>query len=159
MTHTLTLVPVACLKAHEETVLKRTDTIVDELRDEPVFRYPVIVDKHTYVILDGHHRYEAFLKLGLKEIPCLLVDYFSDAIALQSRRQGVSVTKDEVIQRALRGLLFPPKTTQHTLGAAWQPVTCEVPLSLGQAYESQADVAWQGPRSASCANANEGGYG
>ena len=42
---------------------------------------PVIVLKHpkydVYAVLDGHHRFYAYLELGKKEIPCALAGDFS----------------------------------------------------------------------------------
>lgn len=45
---------------------------------------PIIVDKDTNVILDGHHRYYAFLILKLKKIPVFYVDYKSEEVIVNS---------------------------------------------------------------------------
>jgi hypothetical protein len=42
--------------------------------------YPIIVDRSTYLILDGHHRYYASLALKIRKIPALLVDYMDPRI-------------------------------------------------------------------------------
>lgn len=77
--------------------------------------YPVVVEKTNFVILDGHHRVKAFEFLGIKKIPCLLVDYFSEEIKVFQRRQEISVTKKTVLENALKGKLYPNKTTNHVL--------------------------------------------
>ncbi len=45
---------------------------------------PIIVVKHPrkdlYAVLDGHHRYYAYLELGRKEIPCALAGDYSSVI-------------------------------------------------------------------------------
>jgi ParB-like chromosome segregation protein Spo0J len=67
------------------------------------------------IILDGHHRVKAFKLLGIKKIPCFLVDYFSENVKLFSRKKLVSVNKKSVIENALNGKLFPYKTTKHEI--------------------------------------------
>lgn len=37
------------------------------------FRIPILIDKSN-VIVSGHTRYKACLKLGIEEVPCILVD-------------------------------------------------------------------------------------
>ena len=37
------------------------------------FRIPILIDKNN-VIVSGHTRYKACIKLGIKEVPCILVD-------------------------------------------------------------------------------------
>lgn len=41
------------------------------------FKVPIILDRNN-VIVTGHTRYKAALKLGLKEIPCILADDLTD---------------------------------------------------------------------------------
>ena len=51
--------------------------------------------------------------MGLKFIPVLLVDYDSDCVTVSSWRDGVTVTKEMVRERGLKGVLMPPKTSRH----------------------------------------------
>jgi hypothetical protein len=75
------------------------------------------VENRHYIILDGHHRYQALLDLGCKRIPVYLVDYFQDAIRVETWPGAIvdHITKEEVVEAVLRGKLFPPKTTRHIL--------------------------------------------
>ncbi|QGR17115.1 hypothetical protein D1869_07900 [Sulfurisphaera ohwakuensis] len=45
---------------------------------------PIIVDTNTNLILDGHHRYYAFIKLGIRKIPVYYVDYRSSNIIVNT---------------------------------------------------------------------------
>ena len=51
---------------------------------------PVIVVKHPrfkkYAVLDGHHRYYAYLELGKKEVDCALSGDFSSVIYYMTKR-------------------------------------------------------------------------
>jgi ParB-like chromosome segregation protein Spo0J len=105
--------PLELLREHEETEPARLQEIVRELRELGRPLEPIVVDASSYVILDGHHRFRACRALGWRTIPCYLVDYFSERIKVQARRPDISVTKREVIERALCGQLYPPKTTRH----------------------------------------------
>lgn len=107
-------VPIEELRPHEaidEELLKR---VIEKLKHEGL-KDPIVVDKETRVILDGHHRYAACKALGMKAIPCLLVDYRSPEISVEPRRAEIPVSKEEVIRRGLEGDLYPPKTTRHLL--------------------------------------------
>lgn len=42
------------------------------------FKVPIVIDKNG-VIVAGHTRYKASLKLGLKEVPCIVADDLTDS--------------------------------------------------------------------------------
>lgn len=129
------MVPVSKLKRHEETDPQKTSALLGELQSHPVLKYPILVDEKTFVILDGHHRFALFEQLGFRKIPCLLVDYDSPEIELNANEEGVS--KREVIQRALAGKPFPPKTTRHSLRSDWALTECSLPLPMGGRFGFQ----------------------
>lgn len=108
-------VSLVLLREHEQVESERLHQICEEIQREGRLRHPILVDKRSGVILDGHHRFRAYRELGFETIPCVLVDYQSDIVSVRSRRPDIAVSKDEVIRRALSGELFPPKTTQHIL--------------------------------------------
>lgn len=75
---------------------------------------PIIIDRQTNVILDGHHRWLLFQEMGCRTVPVIRVDYLTDdRIRVEARRQGETVTKHAVIHMGLSGTVFPPKTTKH----------------------------------------------
>ena len=95
--------------------VSRMKEFLEVVRRDGFLRKPVLVDEEHLVILDGHHRVEALRLLGCKRIPVYLVDYNDDAIALTLWPGAVvsEVEKEDVIEKALKGELFPPKTTKH----------------------------------------------
>ena len=118
------LLDVNKLKSHEETRPELLDSLVKEIRNDGYLRKPVLVEDRHYVILDGHHRYEALKKLGCKKIPVYLVDYYDDAIYLTTwpEAKHKNVTKNQVVEMAKSGGLFPPKTTRHIVNIELQEV-------------------------------------
>ncbi|AWR94652.2 ParB N-terminal domain-containing protein [Acidianus brierleyi] len=67
---------------HEDVSKYRLFEIISRIKDTS-FMYPIIVDKSTYLILDGHHRYYASLFLKIRKIPVLLVDYMDSRIKIE----------------------------------------------------------------------------
>jgi ParB-like chromosome segregation protein Spo0J len=102
------------LNPHEQVIKENLKKLLTSLKVEKRLREPIIVDEETKVILDGHHRAKAFSLLGLKEIPCKLVDYSSEDISVEPHQNG-EVTKEDVIQKGLSDGLFPPKTSKHRI--------------------------------------------
>jgi ParB-like chromosome segregation protein Spo0J len=100
------------LNPHEQIIEENLKKVLTSLKVEKRLKEPVVVDKETKVILDGHHRVKAFEILGLRDIPCRLVDYSSDGITIAPNRNG-NVSKEEVIEKGLSDELFPPKTSKH----------------------------------------------
>lgn len=122
------LVDVDILKPHEGVTAEQVERTVQEIRSEGFVRKPVLVEDEHLVILDGHHRVEALKEIGCRRVPCYLVDYRSEDLTVTTWPGAVvdSVTKGEVIRRALAGNLLPPKTTRHILTVSLQDVTVDL---------------------------------
>ena len=103
------------LKPHEKINTARLAEVINSIKKKKTLFFPVVIEKSNLVILDGHHRVQAFKLLGIKKIPCFLVNYFSDEIKLFGRRNLIKVNKKTVVERALTENLFPCKTTKHVL--------------------------------------------
>ncbi len=108
-----THVKVSLLRPHERTDSRNLRKIHAEVSKAKAV-YPLLVDKKTLVVLDGHHRLATLQKLKVDKAPVILVDYFGKDVQVGSWRRGKKVTKEEVIRRGLSGKLFSPKTSRHT---------------------------------------------
>ena len=109
------ILEIDLLKQHEALIEEYMKEFLEVVRRDGFLRKPVLVDEEHLVILDGHHRVEALRLLGCKRIPVYLVDYNDDAIVLALWPGAVvsEVKKEDVIERGLKGDIFPPKTTKH----------------------------------------------
>ncbi len=105
------------LKAHEKINLIRALKVNKLLQKAGKFIQPIIVDKNSMVILDGHHRRYALAKMGCSKIPALMVNYFSKSISVTSRRKNYKISKKLVIDCAMGNKLFPYKTTKHSINS------------------------------------------
>ncbi|RAH07030.1 MAG: hypothetical protein CMA00_001080 [Methanobacteriota archaeon] len=124
------LVPVEILRPHEQTVPKKVDELEKMTHRWKAYVLPLVVDRNSGVILDGHHRHQVALRLKLKCLPCVLVDYLGDdsvELDVWPNCGRNSVSKDEVIKAGLEGELFRPKTSRHRLSDHLPPIS--VPLN------------------------------
>jgi hypothetical protein len=118
MKRRVVLLPIEKLKVHEETGEKRVGELVEKIRKDGVLKNPVVVERRNFVVLDGHHRLAALKRLGMKLIPVQLVNYEDGDLKVYLRRRELlmQVIKEAVIGRAVRGKVFPRKTTRHLIG-------------------------------------------
>ncbi|RSN79050.1 MAG: transcriptional regulator [Thermoproteota archaeon] len=107
------LVPLSCLLPHEHVRSYRAREIKRNIEESAVFKRPIVVDRETGTILDGHHRFTAAKIVGLTRIPAFLVKYTSAEIEVVGWKDPV--TKMDVLRAALSGRLMPPKTSRHLL--------------------------------------------
>lgn len=124
------MVPVEILRPHEQTIPKKVDELEKMTHRWKAYVLPLVVDKNTGVILDGHHRHQVALRLGLQCLPCVLVDYLGDSsveLGVWPNCGRESLTKQEVIQAGLEEGLFSPKTSRHRLSDHLPPIS--VPLT------------------------------
>tara|TARA_X000001036_G_scaffold26806_1_gene22305 strand:+ start:283 stop:690 length:408 start_codon:yes stop_codon:yes gene_type:complete len=124
------LVDIAHLRPHEHIRPHRVEEMYQKIHTNNYFHKPLLVDRTTMTILDGHHRYNASLRLGLTSVPAIVVDYLEDeAISVEAwhPREPRSVSKQDVLAAATGSDLMPPKSTRHAITTAIPRL--RVPLS------------------------------
>lgn len=108
------ILPLADLKPHEEVDPDRVRDLAERIEAEGHVYQPVVADRKTLVVIDGHHRLAALAKLGAVRVPVHLVDYDSPEIEVAAWRPNERApTKADVIAHALAGKKYPIKTTRH----------------------------------------------
>jgi hypothetical protein len=124
------ILDIARLKAHERTEEALVRRTAEEIRRDGVLRIPILVEDAHFVILDGHHRYEALRVLGCRRVPVYLVDYDDPRVAVTTWPEAEldHITKATVVEHGVRGQLFPPKTSRHRVEAD----LAEVPVPLDE---------------------------
>ena len=114
----IVLIQISELLPHEEIKQKKLRKLIDLVKKRGGLYEPIFVDRETRTLLDGHHRYNTALHLGLKFIPGIEVDYLEDeSIQVESwpGKEEMKITKESVLSMAKSENLFPPKTSKHSI--------------------------------------------
>ena len=125
------LVPIVWLKPHEEVKPRNVDKLHEMTLRWSAYTKPLLADRETGTILDGHHRYHVGMRIGLSRLPVIKVDYLEEAgieLDLWPASRLESLTKQQVIDMALSENLYPPKTSRHRFSDHLPPIA--VPLDL-----------------------------
>ncbi|MGN8276088.1 ParB N-terminal domain-containing protein [Pseudomonas sp. SMN5] len=109
------LLPPDALLPTEQFIEARVQQVAYEIASRGFWLQPILVERGSWVIMDGHHRREFARRTSLKVVPCLLLDY--SQVELESRQAGIEVTAHEIIARGLEGRPYPPKTTRHIMNS------------------------------------------
>lgn len=110
----ISLLKINTLKPHEATIPEKVMGLLLGVLKSGKWPHPIVVDKKTSTIMDGHHRHRVASLLGLEFIPCYLIDYQQDVL-VSSRRNNYEITADTIIQRSDSKEVYPYKTTRHLL--------------------------------------------
>ena len=133
------LVPVELLRPHEETIDKKVNELEKMTHRWGAYVLPLVVDKRTGVILDGHHRHQVALRLDLLSLPCVCVDYLADdtiELEVWPNSSIDNLSKEDVINAGLSDTLFPPKTSRHRLSDHLPPIAMPISRLLLPAYST-----------------------
>jgi len=103
------------LKEHEEVSLDHLIQLKREIEKDGFLRNPIIVDKDTNIILDGHHRFNILKQLNCTKILAYFVDYSSSEIKVKNWGEGEKIMKKDVIKAGLTGKKLPVKTSRHVI--------------------------------------------
>lgn len=121
----IVLVDIDWLKPHEQVKPKK----VKELKVMTIrwkgYTKPILVDLKTGSVLDGHHRYNVGIELGLKRLPAILVDYLEDdriSVTVWPDCGLDEICKQDVIDMSLSDEIYPPKTSKHVLNIDVPPM-------------------------------------
>ena len=117
MKHAVIFVDIQKLIRHERVNRARCVEIRKQICLTGIIRRPVIVDKASNVILDGHHRVEALRELGAKRVPVAYVNYSDNRVRVYLRRKDMmmKLVKRFVVEMANVHDVFPSKTTRHLI--------------------------------------------
>lgn len=128
MDNITTIIQNNLLKQHEMIEESHLKNLFNQIKKDDFISDPIIVDKNTMIILDGHHRYNAIKRMDLRSSPVYLVDYKSEKIKVTSWKKGKNnITKELVINAGLSGNLLKPKTSRHIINE--KPKGLKTPLS------------------------------
>lgn len=127
MKYKFALIEINKILEHEETYLDRAQALAAQIKRDGKVKIPMLVDDRYYILLDGHHRFQALKILGCKRIPAFLVDYFDDGIKVGVWEEAIArgkteISKEEIIAYALASKKFPPKTSKHLWEERPEPV-------------------------------------
>ncbi|MHB1434948.1 MAG: ParB N-terminal domain-containing protein [Thermoplasmata archaeon] len=112
------LVAARSLLVHEAIDPVHVEELARAIAAAGVVQEPIWVARGSDVILNGHHRYAALLRLGAERIPAWIIEYGAPEIRLDRWTPGPPITKEEVVARARAGHLFSIQTTRHTIAPA-----------------------------------------
>jgi len=114
------LVKLSSLKPIEKVMPTHLEYISSQIEQTGYINKPLIIDKTNNIILDGSHRYAYLKSQGYLFAPVLVVNYDSSLIDVGSNlihryinKKQSTITKDDVIKKALSNELFNPRTTRH----------------------------------------------
>lgn len=123
--YAITLLETARLNPTEQVEAARVDDLVRELASDGGQRLPILVERESFAILDGHHRYRAAQALGLARIAAVVIAYDDPRLTLASWT-AQSFSHDDVLTAARSGQLLPKKSTRHILSPGLPEIS--VPL-------------------------------
>ena len=109
------LISLSKLKFHEEIDREYLEKLKSEILNDGFLRKPIVIDRETKVIIDGHHRAKALIEIGAELIPAIEIDYFSNEFLVESWRNDVKIKKKDIIKAGLENKLFPPKTSKNLI--------------------------------------------
>ena len=124
------LVPLEVLRPHEQVIERKVDQLERMTHRWNAYTKPLLLDRTTGTILDGHHRYHVAQRIDLQCVPCVLINYLEDEsieLDLWPNSGRDSISKQDVVDAALSGELMSPKTSRHRLSDHLPPIA--IPLS------------------------------
>ena len=105
------LVPTERILPNEEYDEARLLELLNSIERSGRWTAPIVLERTSLAVMDGHHRLAAARRLSLSRVPCVLLDYAQ--VGVQARRPGFQVDGGQIIARSLARMLYPPKTTRH----------------------------------------------
>ncbi|MGB9830633.1 MAG: DUF5603 domain-containing protein [Fervidicoccus fontis] len=103
------LLDAEALLPHEEIVTERLSDVIRNIEDQGALDMPIIVapipGSSKYLIVDGHHRWAALMRLGCRKIPSVIVDYFDPRIEVFTWYPAFSGEPDLLFSRLSESML------------------------------------------------------
>jgi choline kinase len=119
------LAKVSELRHIEEFNEERVKILVEKIEKEGVWTKPLYIEKKHNLVLDGQHRLQVALRLGIKYVPVQCFQY--EDVKVWSLRKDEEVNIPTVIKKASEGKPYPYKTVKHKFSNVISK--CNIPLS------------------------------
>ena len=107
----LEMVAPTSLRHIEGFSARRVAWLQEKLLAEGRWIKPLAIEEEHNLVLDGQHRLEAALELGLRRVPVVRFAY--PTVEVWSLRPKYAFVWRDVVQRALSGDIYPYKTVKH----------------------------------------------
>ena len=95
--HPVELIELSKLLPHEMTIRSEIEWLIKDLKMNKILIWPILVDKNTNLILDGHHRVFAMKELGYSKIPAHILNYDDEMIKLDTWYPVINIPTDDLI--------------------------------------------------------------
>lgn len=110
--NTMEMVPIGAIKPYARNARKNDKTVAKlvELLPKVGFNVPLVLDRNN-VIVKGHTRWQAAMRLGMKTLPCVYTDADPETVKLDriadNRVQEFSLWNEDLLGSELAGLNLP----------------------------------------------------
>lgn len=115
--YTLDLVPVSALKPSEQINLERAEALMHQIKDMGRWVRPLLIERDSKLVMDGHHRLFSAQKLGLVYVPAVQLSYDDPRLSVTRWADSSPMDYRDITQAALTDTLLAYKTTRHVLRA------------------------------------------
>lgn len=105
------LVDVEKLKPIEDYDVNRISAVREAVVKGGFWTQPLVIERDSFLVLDGHHRLELAKNLGLKRLPVIRFDY--SEVDIWTLKEEIPIDKNKVIANAISGRIYPYKTVKH----------------------------------------------
>jgi hypothetical protein len=121
--------PISFLRQSEMVDEDHVHSLASTIARIDAWTTPIPVETSTGIVMDGNHRLRAAMMLGLRYVPCIVLDYLDPRVRVIHWRTNAPFCIASIGRRILHDQrLFPYKTTRHSF-APTLPQT-EIPLRL-----------------------------
>jgi hypothetical protein len=121
--------PISFLRQSEMVDENHVHSLASTIERTDAWTTPIPVEAGTGIVMDGNHRLRAAMMLGLRYVPCIVLDYLDPRVRVTHWRTNAPFCIASIGRRILHDKrLFPYKTTRHSF-APTLPQT-EIPLRL-----------------------------
>lgn len=117
------------LRPSEEIAKDHASSLAAKIRGEGYWTSSIPIEAGSGVIMDGNHRFQSALELGLTRLPVILLSYDQPCVAVFFQRHSDTKFPLEEIQNVIKsGTKLPYKTTRHVFNPSLPKIN--LPLSL-----------------------------
>lgn len=120
------LVDINFLRPHEDIDEANLTSLTEKIHKNGAWDTPIIIDKESGIIMDGHHRYNFALTSGLSRVPCYEMSYSSEKVRVYDWKTGLPFAYQQIFKSVESGKIFPSKTTRHDFSEQFATVNIEL---------------------------------